>query len=68
MEKFYLVWEPRSGYTRYQHESKESAVAEAERLACLEEDKEFFVLEPVSVSQRMKPVSTAFFPADEPPF
>lgn len=42
---FFVVWEPSSGYTKYQHSNICMAEREAERLAVLNPNKSFIVLE-----------------------
>lgn len=66
MMKFYLVWEPTSGYTKYRHECIDEARREACRLAGANREKEFFVLEAVSVSKIDLPVVTTTL--DDLPF
>jgi hypothetical protein len=44
MDKFYLVWEPSSGYTKYRHSTQQHAEQEAERLARENPNKQFHVL------------------------
>ena len=52
--KFYLVWEPNSGYTKYKHYEVKDATEEAERLAKKELGKEFYILEAKSSIQIQK--------------
>lgn len=47
-QPFYLVWNPDTGYTMFRHESKQSAVNEARRLALLHRGSDFIVLAPVT--------------------
>jgi hypothetical protein len=44
MELKFYVYEPGSGYTKYKHESQESAEREAQRLAFDNPNKEFEIL------------------------
>jgi ADP-ribose pyrophosphatase YjhB (NUDIX family) len=48
MKKFWLVWALNGGSSTYKHESEESAMREAERLARVHKPIEFVVLESVS--------------------
>jgi len=57
-DEFYLVWEPMSGYARYQHKYRHDAEREAERLASENPEKSFYVLKALSVSKAIKPVET----------
>ncbi len=57
-EKFWVVWCPAKGDPTVKHNSRESATAEAERLAAIFGGFAFYVLEGVSVSQAIKPVTT----------
>lgn len=66
-EKFWVVWQPESGAPRHRHESRESAQREAERLAECAYPRPFFVLEAISVSQKVT-VMTTFLGSDELPF
>ncbi len=52
-EKFWVVWQPESGSPMLRHKSLESAINEAERLAKNYENREFYVLEAVSVSKKI---------------
>lgn len=45
---FYLVWNPSTGYTKYRHQSRKLAQAEAERMARNNRDQEFIVLSAVA--------------------
>jgi len=49
---FWLVWNPKTGYTMFRHESKEGARAEAERLAIAHPGDTFIVLTPHSACKR----------------
>lgn len=62
-EKFWVVWCPSRGAPSVQHNSRESATAEAERLAATLGGFVFYVLGAVSVSQAIKPVATTELPA-----
>ena len=62
-EKFWVVWCPSRGAPTVHHNSRESATAEAERLAAAIGGFAFYVLEAVSVSQAIKPVTTTELPA-----
>lgn len=59
MNKFWMVFNPRQGAPRIQHAAKVLATAEAARLAGLNPNQEFFVLQTVSVSRTASmPVTT----------
>lgn len=66
-EKFWVVWQPESGAPSHRHESRESAQREAERLAECCGKREFFVLEAISVSQKVM-VMTTILGDEELPF
>lgn len=44
---FYVVWNPTTGYTKFQHECFDAAHKEAERLALINPNAEFYVLQTV---------------------
>lgn len=44
IDKFYVVWNPSSGYTKYKHDCVSDARREAERLAWEHPGQEFHVL------------------------
>ena len=46
-KKFWMVWNPATGYTHQKHYSMSDAVSEAKRLACVNLGKKFVVLEGV---------------------
>lgn len=46
---FWLVWNPDRGSPSFKHESKEAAIAEAERLARVNPRSDFFVLQAIGV-------------------
>jgi len=47
-EPFYLVWNPKTGYTKHRHVLKKQAEDEAKRLALVNRGEEFLVLMPIS--------------------
>lgn len=53
MNKFWMVWNPNGTMPTYRHDSPDSAVTEAERLAKTHEGCQFFVLCAMSVSQKV---------------
>lgn len=56
--RFWLVWREFSPDTRYKHQTKKSALEEAERLARLHPDQVFFVLKATAaVKTELPPVS-----------
>ncbi len=67
---FFLVWNPEAGYVKYQHDSKESAEAEAERLAFMHKGQEFIVLCPLSSFKKIEIQKESFdyTDGDEIPF
>lgn len=44
MKQYYLVWNPTTGYTKYQHNEYRGALNEAKRLASINRGQEFVVL------------------------
>jgi hypothetical protein len=46
-KSFWLVWNPQGSNPRYQHETEQSAISEAERLAKVNPGETFVVLESV---------------------
>ena len=48
LEKIYYVYNPYTGYTKYQHPNIESAKKEAERLAALHSGSTFEILERIA--------------------
>lgn len=57
---FYVVWNPQTGYTKFQHESKNLAELEAKRLAKQYEDENFIVLKAISAHKRTSVSSYTF--------
>lgn len=57
-DDFWLVWNPAGASPRYRHPGRQSAQAEAERLAEANPGHEFYVLHAVSVSKRPPTVQT----------
>jgi hypothetical protein len=51
----WLVWSPKGSQPRFRHESLDSAIKEAGRLAALNPGEEFYVLMPVGVATVKKP-------------
>lgn len=52
MKQFWIIWCPQGQKTpSHKHQSEELAVVEAERLARLHPDKEFFVMEAIHLRQ-----------------
>lgn len=49
MDSIFYVYEPSTGYTKYQHNARAEAEKEAERLALINPGKEFIIL--VSISK-----------------
>lgn len=68
MKTFYVVWNPDTGYTKYQHESHQMALAEAERLAKAHDGQEFIVLQALSRSQVRTVVTEKYDYDDGIPF
>ena len=67
--QFWMVWRENSPTTRYMHGSKQSAVAEANRLARLNPEECFFVLKATHGVVASSPeVSTIRFISDDIPF
>jgi len=66
MDKFYMVLNLSTSYTNYQHDSKENAKKEAERLAIQNPGKRFAVLECIGVVIKNEVVWS--FPDSELPF
>lgn len=50
-EAFYLVWNPKTGYTQFRHKTRAEAQKEAERMAKNNRGEEFIVLAPLSSSK-----------------
>lgn len=48
MKGFFLVWNAKTGYTRFRHKNQYAAEMEAERLAKAYPGEEFMVLAPLS--------------------
>lgn len=67
--KFWIVWCP-TGVTSpsYRHESYESAVAEAERLARCSGSAEFYVMGAETMRKVDNMARTDFVDTDKPPF
>jgi hypothetical protein len=58
MEVFFLVWSPQGMYPpKFRHPTRESATTEAERLARLHPNSQFFVLEAISESYENRPLT-----------
>lgn len=55
-KKFWFVWNPQGRAPTYKHETRESAEAEATRLACLNEGETFVVLESLGHFKTIDPV------------
>lgn len=73
MKQFFLVWNPKTGYTAHKHETEEKAVKECERLANEHPTNEFFVLKTIKRSkfcsvktENLIPASSEY--ADDIPF
>lgn len=62
---FWLVWNPTGFPPKYKHSSVESAEAEAARLARCNPGQEFFVLRPVSSTEKSDLTVRRFAPADQ---
>lgn len=56
-QKIWLVWNPNGRAPTCKHESKSSAKREAERLATLNVEQEFYVVEALGKFQTRKPVT-----------
>lgn len=67
-QTFWVVWQPQSGNPQYRHPTIESATREAERLADQEPHREFYVLEAVTVSQKVSVVTRRLSDGEELPF
>ena len=65
---FYLVWSERTGRTTFKHQSKGSAIREAERLSRKNPGDEFHVLAPVSKCRVSDIAWTEFEFDDDIPF
>ncbi|BAO88942.1 DUF2188 domain-containing protein [Caballeronia cordobensis] len=68
-ETFWLVWSP-TGHVppSFRHESRENAIAEAERLARSRVGAEFFVLQATDLRLVDSMIRTSLVPLDEIPF
>lgn len=55
MKTFYMVWNPRTGRTAVRHGTLKSAADEAKRLAHLNPNQQFFVLESVGYATYTPP-------------
>ena len=64
-QPFYLVWNPRTGYTQHQHNTLGEAKTEAQRLARQNKGQEFIILSPVVKLQVADVIETVY---DEIPF
>jgi len=52
-DRFFVVWERESGYTKYEHENFSNASDEAERLARAHPGKTFVVLHAISKCRKL---------------
>ena len=64
-EKFWLVWQPDTGLPTVRHLTEESAKREAKRLAGLNPDKPFFVMEGVARFERVSVTEIALVDGEE---
>lgn len=64
----WLVWNPNARLPRYEHGSRDSAAAEAKRLAKLHPGERFYVMEPIGAAMVEDPVKWIEFDSDEMPF
>ena len=62
MNLFWLVWNPTGGVPTHRHPTFESAKAEAERLARLNPNTEFFVRTSVGVARKVESIWTDMEP------
>jgi hypothetical protein len=69
-DAFWLVWNPAGRAPVFKHSSEASAVAEAERLAKLNQGQQFFILQAVAMLTvtNMRRVSLTPAEFDETPF
>lgn len=51
-DKFWVVWNPNGESPMHRHDSEHLAKKEAERLARVVSDEEFYVLEAITVSRK----------------
>ena len=58
--QFWIVWQENGGTPTHKHETKESAIAEAKRLAKLSPDNNFFVLESIGAAKKLEVTYTNF--------
>lgn len=65
-ETLYLVWNPNTGYPKFRHSSRESAIQEAKRLAGNHPGQPFYVLEAIGCAVMQEPVQ--WLEAEEIPF
>ena len=65
--KFWLVWNPQGSNPRYQHNSRQDAETEAERLALQCPGHAFFVLEAICSKKKIQPVETVYFEENDEP-
>ncbi len=69
MKQFWFVWNPSGRDPSFKHETEESAILEAERLARANAGKEFVVLEAIAVRKvdsMMRINLRQEFPDDQP--
>lgn len=52
-DRFWMVWNPEGNSPKHQHWSRESASAEARRLASLNPSTDFYVLEAVGFARKV---------------
>lgn len=70
-EIFYLVWNPQAGTPTYRHETEDSAISEAKRLAAKNPGQEFFVMASIGRATKIDVAYDKFTPTtleDELPF
>lgn len=64
-EIFWLVWNPQGNAPKHRHNSKDEAIKEAFRLARLNPDNEFFVLQALGTAKK---VDVIYEELDQIPF
>lgn len=66
--KFFLVWNPKTGKTDYRHATHEAAATEAKRLARCYPGEEFFTLLAIGKAKKIDIVYDVFEDHDDIPF
>lgn len=61
----WFVWDRESGPPRFEHESEDSAIREARRLASLNAGRRFLVLKTIAEAERIEPVRIKRFEAGD---